>query len=173
MDATVRQLFTAPEGGAAMEPRETVTCREGGIVDDRYFDGSGTYAPFDTCEVTFVSWAAVETIREQTGIDLSDGRHRRNVVLAGAEPTDLLDTTFRVGGVTFRGTRRRPPCAHVEEVADEAGVEEALGDGRGGICADVVEGGELAVGDRLELVEADPRSVGAEIAERLGAEGDG
>lgn len=171
MDATVRQLFTAPEGAAAMEAHDRVTCREGGIVGDRYFDDSGTYAPFDTCEVTFVSWAAVETIREETGIDLSDGRHRRNVVLQGVEPTDLLETTFRVGAATFRGTRRRPPCAHVEAVAGEEGVREALGEGRGGICADVIEGGEVAVGDGVEVVEADPRTVGAEIADRLADDG--
>jgi len=39
-----------------------------------------------------------------------------------------------------------------------------------GICADVVDAGAVAVGDQLAVVENDPRSVGAEIAERLGGE---
>ena len=70
MDATVAQLFTAPEGAAEMESRERVDCEPGGIVGDRYFTGEGHYAPYDTCEVTFLASEAVETIREETGIDL-------------------------------------------------------------------------------------------------------
>ncbi len=173
MDATVEQLFTAPEGAAEMEPHERVECAEGGIVGDRYFTGDGHYTPYDVCEVTFLAWEAIVEIGEAHDIDLSDGRHRRNVVTRGVEPTDLLDTTFRVGDATFRGTRRRPPCAHVEQVADETGVSRALGDGRGGICADVVDGGAVAVGDEIEVVEDDPQSVGAEIAARLGGDDSG
>jgi MOSC domain-containing protein YiiM len=164
---SVEALWTSPEDGAPMESHERIDCVEGGIRGDRYLRGTGHYSPFDVCEVTFVAAEALETIRAETGIDLTDGRHRRNVVVRGAALRDLLETTFRVGEATFRGTRPRPPCAHVERVAGEEGVARALGGTRGGICADVVDPGAVRVGDELELVEADPRTVGRSIADRL------
>jgi MOSC domain-containing protein YiiM len=166
--ATVQQLWTAPEGGEPMESRDEVTAvADGGIRGDRYFTGRGHYSPYDVCQVTLVDSAALERIRGQFGIDLFDGRHRRNVVV-DTDVLDLLETRFRVGGAVFEGTRRRPPCAHVERVADEVGVAEALGDERGGICAAVVEGGEVAVGDELAVLEQldDPDSLAAAIRER-------
>lgn len=169
---TVEQLFTAPEGGEATVAHEQITCEPGGIVGDRYYEGTGHYAPYDTCQVTLVAWEDLVEIRETTGIDLTDGRHRRNVVVRDVTPTDLLETTFRLGDARLRGTRRRPPCAYVEELAEETGVARALGDGRGGICADVVEAGSVAVGDELRVVEADPRTVGEGIATRLRQEAD-
>ena len=169
---TVESIFLAPEDSAPMESRESVDAIEGGLRGDRYCTGRGYYSPYDVCQVTLISAAGIETIRAETGIDLTDGRHRRNLVVRGGDLRDLLDATFRVGGATLRGTRPRPPCAHVERVAGEDGVARALGDGRGGICADVLEGGEISVGDGITIVEHDPRSVGREIAERLGFGGD-
>ncbi|ELZ26423.1 hypothetical protein C474_19784 [Halogeometricum pallidum JCM 14848] len=166
----VEQLWTSPEDGAPMESRESVEAVEGGLRGDRYLLGTGYYSPYDVCEVTFVAREALAEILDETGIDLTDGRHRRNIVVRGVggeELHDLLKTTFRVGGATFRGTRPRPPCAHVEQVAGEEGVARALKQKRGGICANVVEAGTVSVGDELELKEADPRTVGRSIADRL------
>ncbi len=167
MDGEVVDLFTTPEGSAPMERQEAIECVEGGIKGDRYLTGDGYYSPYDVCQVTFITGEAIETIQADHGIDLTDGRHRRNVVTRGVGLHDLLKTTFRVGEATFRGTRPRPPCAHVEQVADEEGVTRALTEGRGGICADVLEGGTVTVGDGFELVKDDPRTVGRKIIDRL------
>ncbi|AUV81781.1 MOSC domain-containing protein [Salinigranum rubrum] len=163
----VEALFTAPADGEPMQSHEAVDVVDGGIDGDRYLLGTGHYAPFDVCEVTFVSGEALDEIRETLDIDLTDGRHRRNVVTRGVDVHDLLETTFRVGNAVFRGTRPRPPCAHVERVAGEAGVARALKEGRGGVCADVVEPGTVRVGDDITVVEASPRDVGRDIAARL------
>jgi MOSC domain-containing protein YiiM len=170
---TVDQLFVTPGSGEPMEPRQSVEAVEGGLVGDRYCRGTGYYSPYDVCEVTLLEAEAVETIAETVGIDLSDGRHRRNIVTRGWDLHELLDTTFRIGSAELRGTRPRPPCAHVEDVAGEEGVASALGEGRGGICARVVSPGTIAVDDEIEVVEADPRTVGKAIAERLEGVGDG
>lgn len=167
---TVDQLFIARESGEPMSQRESVDLVDGGIVGDRYLRGTGHYSPYDVCEVTLVEAEALETIHEESGIDLWDGRHRRNIVTRGHAVDDLLETTFRVGEAELRGTRPRPPCAHLEEVAGQQGVASALGAGRGGICARVVSPGTVAVDDAIEILEADPRTVGADIAERLGAD---
>ncbi len=163
----VEALFTAPGDGEPMQPHEAVDVIEGGIDGDRYLLGTGHYSPFDVCEVTLVAGEALDEIREEFDIDLTDGRHRRNVVTRGVDVHDLLETTFRVGEAVFRGVRPRPPCAHVERVAGEPGVARALKEGRGGVCADVVEPGTVRVGDDLTVVEASPRDVGGDIAARL------
>jgi MOSC domain-containing protein YiiM len=166
----VEAVFVAPEDSAPMERREAVDAVEGGLAGDRYLTGKGYYSPFDVCEVTFVEAEAIDEIRDEFGIDLSDGRHRRNVVTRGLDLYDLLETTFRVGDVEFRGTRPRPPCAHVEAVADEEGVMRALKERRGGICADVVTEGAIHLGDEIAVVEASPRDVGRSIVDRLRGE---
>ncbi|WP_226023476.1 MOSC domain-containing protein [Halomicrobium salinisoli] len=165
---TVQQIWTAPAAGEPMEARESVAAvRDGGLRGDRYFRGTGYYSPFDVCQVTLVDSGAIEYIREEFDIDLTDGRHRRNLVV-DADVVELLDTKFRVGEAVFEGTRRRPPCAHVEEVAGEEGVARALREERGGICADVVESGEVRVGDDLEVLERldDPDALADAIRER-------
>jgi MOSC domain-containing protein YiiM len=167
---TVHRVWTAPEGSAQMEARDSVRAiADAGLRGDRYCHDRGYYSPFDVCQATFVDSGAIEHVREAYDIDLSDGRHRRNIVV-DFDVVELLDTRFSVGGAVFEGTRRRPPCSHVEELAGEEGVARALGEERGGICADVVEGGEIAVGDELAVLEEldDPDSLAAAIRERRG-----
>ena len=164
---TVEGLFVTPESGEPMVEQRSVEAVDGGLVGDRYLRGTGYYSPYDVCEVTLLEAEAIETIHDECGIDLGDGRHRRNVVTRGHDLHELLETTFRIGSAELRGTRPRPPCAHVEEVANEEGVATALGNGRGGICARVVSPGPITVGDDIEIVERDPRTVGKAIADRL------
>jgi len=165
---TVQRIWTAPAAGEPMEARESVEAvRDGGLRGDRYCRGTGHYSPYDVCQVTLVDSGAIEYIREAFDIDLTDGRHRRNLVV-DADVVDLLDTKFQIGEAVFEGTRRRPPCAHVEEVAGEEGVARALREERGGICADVVESGEVRVGDGLEVLEEldNPDALAEAIRER-------
>mgnify|MGYP006276446037 FL=1 len=167
MEARLEALFVAPESGDPMERRERVRAVDGGLADDRYQTGDGHFQ-LDACEVTLVEREALQQIHEAYGLDLSAGQHRRNLVTSGADVEALLEATFRVGDAVLRGTRRRPPCAYLDTVADPPGIAAALKE-RGGICAAVVDPGELAVGDDIELVEPDPRTAGAAIADRLQA----
>jgi MOSC domain-containing protein YiiM len=169
MTATVDRLWVTDEGSAPMESVAAVRAVPGGLEGDRYCRGTGYYSGFDECAVTLIEAEAIERIRTDHDIDLSDGRHRRNVVTRGVDVHDLLDTRFEIGDATFEGTRPRPPCAHVEQVAGEDGVAKSLGGDRGGICARVVDGGEIAVGDGIELGEstaADPDGLAEAIRDR-------
>ena len=166
----VETIFTTPEGSAPMEDVEGIEAlARQGLAGDRYAEGTGYYSGLDECDVTFIEQEAIAEIREEHGIDLADGRHRRNVVTSGVSVHDLLNTEFRVGEVVFEGTRPRPPCAHVEQVAEEEGVARALKNQRGGICATVVEGGEISVGDEIEALGAisDPDELADAIRKRL------
>lgn len=168
----VESLVTAPAAGAEPLLDDRVEVVAGGVAGDRYCtsdeDGSGGHFALDACAVTLVAAEALDAVREATGIDVSDGRHRRNVVVRGFGEgmDDLLDATVAVGDARLRPTRRRPPCAHVEEVAGEEGLASALR-GRGGLCCTVVEPGSVAVGDEVRIVDPDPRTAGAAIADRL------
>ncbi len=163
----VEQLFVAEYDSAPMVSVDTVGAVEGGLEGDRYLEGTGYYSPFDVCQVTLIEAEAIEEIREEFDIDLSDGRHRRNIVTCGVDVHDLLGATFRVGDAVLRGTRPRPPCAHVEAVANEDGVARALTQKRGGVCADVLESGTIAIDDELVVLEPDARTMGRKIADRL------
>ena len=163
----VRSLVTAPAGGAPPELREAVDIRPDGVDGDRYRRGDGRFQ-LDGCAVTLVAAEALDAVRVETGIDVSDGRHRRNVVVEGFGPgmDDLLDATVAVGEARLRPSRRRPPCAHVESLAGADGLASALRN-RGGLCCDVIEPGRVAVGDSASVADPDPRTAGAAIADRL------
>ncbi|MFD1588829.1 MOSC domain-containing protein [Halorientalis brevis] len=170
MPGSVQGLWITDEGSAPMEAVERIEAIEArGLDGDRYARGTGYYSGFDECEVTLIEAEAIETIKEDAGIDLRDGRHRRNVVTRSVDVHELLDVRFRIGDALFEGTRPRPPCAHVEEVAAEEGVARSLTEGRGGICARVVESGVIAVGDEIEAIEragTDPDALAEAIRER-------
>ena len=168
---SVDALVTAPEEGAPPVRRDAVEIHPDGVAGDRYRRGDGRFQ-LDGCAVTLVAAEALAAVREETGIDVRDGRHRRNVVVDGfgAEMDALLDATVAVGDALLRPTRRRPPCAHVEDLAGEEGLASALRN-RGGLCCDVVEPGPVAVGDPVSVREPDPRTAGAAIADRLAERG--
>jgi len=166
---TVTGLFLAPESGVPPQSRSAVDVVEGGIAGDRYCRGAGRFQ-LDACAVTLVAAEAIAAVHAETGIDVSDGRHRRNVVIEGfgTGMDALLGTDLRVGEALLRPTRRRPPCAHVEALAGEDGLATALQD-RGGLCCDVLESGCIAVDDTAMIEQAAPREAGAAIADRLRA----
>ena len=164
---TAIDLFVAPESGDPPQAQSAVDVVEGGIVGDRYCRGAGHFQ-LDACAVTLVAAEAIAAVEAETGIDVSDGRHRRNVGVDGfgAGMNALLQTNLRVGEVLLRPTRRRPPCAHVEALAGENGLAAALRD-RGGLCCDVLEPGRIEVNDTAVIERAAPREAGAAIADRL------
>lgn len=170
MSATgrVEAIWMTAEAGEPMEQVDSVEAVVGGLAGDRYQRGTGFYTPFDVCEVTFIASEAIDAIREEAGIDLSEGEHRRNVVTDGVDLSAHIETRFRIGNALFEGTRPRPPCRHVEQVADIEGLMNALRN-RGGICADVIVPGEFGVDDEVTIVDDrsfDGEGLAAAIAER-------
>jgi MOSC domain-containing protein YiiM len=166
----VEAIFTAETAGETMEAHDSVQAVAGGLAGDRYCTGEGHYSPFDVCQVTLVQAEALETISEQTSLDVLDGQHRRNIVVRGGDVHDLLNHRFTFGGARLEGTRPRPPCRYLERVTGQDGLLRALADGKGGICARVAEPGTIAVGDELTDTEDlnNFESLVANIRERAG-----
>jgi MOSC domain-containing protein YiiM len=76
--------------------------------------------------------------------------HRRNVVTRGIELNGLVAMEFRVGAARCRGRRLCEPCTVVQRYAGRP-VLRALAH-RGGLRADILGEGEIAVGDPLTVV---------------------
>jgi MOSC domain-containing protein YiiM len=149
---TVRAIYLAPAAGAPAVgvPQATVVAGRG-LEGDRYFLGVGSFSrwPGEGRAITLIEEEAIEAIRRENGIGLGDGRSRRNVVTAGVVLADLIGKRFRIGGVLLRGARAAAPCHHLERLTSP-GTFDAM-KGRGGLRADVVEGGIIAVGDPITI----------------------
>jgi MOSC domain-containing protein YiiM len=148
-------IFVAPTAGAPMEARESVDAVTGvGLTGDRYGLGTGKYSDTDRGprDVTLIEREAIDAVRDEDGIDVTDADTRRNVVTEGVPLNHLVGRTFRVGVVTLRGLRLSEPCAYLEQLTGLNGVNRAFVH-RGGLRAEVVDGGELHVGDTVSAAD--------------------
>lgn len=128
---------------------ECTVVKGAGIEGDRYAAKAGTFSrkPGDGREVTLIELEALEALERDYGIALSPHETRRNILTQGVALNHLVGRTFKVGAVVLRGTRLCEPCGHLEKLT-RAGVREGLIH-RGGLRADVVEGGRIRVGDAI------------------------
>ncbi len=115
-----------------------------GLEHDRYFfpDGAGAGEAF-----TLIAAEALEDLTADTGIELSAAESRRQVLTRGIDLNGLVGREFHVGGVRCRGVELCEPCAHLQSVTGP-GVLRGLVH-RGGLRADVLTDGEVAVGDAV------------------------
>jgi len=119
-----------------------------GLRGDRYYasdTGSGK-------AVTLIEIEAICSLLDKHGIHLEPADSRRNLVTEGVPLNSLLGQEFRVGEIILRGIRLCDPCRHLEDMT-QPGVLSGLIH-RGGLRADVVRGGIIRVGDRIEPFSA-------------------
>jgi MOSC domain-containing protein YiiM len=120
-----------------------------GLQGDRYYrtTGGGTFSVADKPgqDITLIEQEALEGLEAEHGISLTPDEARRNVVTSGIGLNDLVGKRFFIGAVECRGDRLCDPCADLQRMT-RAGVLKGLVD-RGGLRADIVSGGEIAVGD--------------------------
>ena len=77
---------------------------------------------------------------------------RRNLVIRGINLLALKDRRFRVGATLLEGSGECAPCSLMEEALGPGGYNALRG--HGGITARVIEGGDIAVGDVVERIDA-------------------
>jgi MOSC domain-containing protein YiiM len=148
--AVVRAIYLAPAAGAPPAAvAEALAVPGRGLEGDRYFLGVGSFSrwPGEGRALTLIEEEAIDAIGREHGIDLAAGRSRRNIVTLGVVLSDLVGARFRVGAALLRGVREAAPCAYLER-RTSPGLMEAM-KGRGGLRADVLEGGVLRAGDRV------------------------
>ena len=151
--SVVFSLYLASAAGAAMKSvAEACVVAGRGLAGDRYHAGVGSLSRWPDAgrAVSLIEQEAIEDIFRETGIDLTAGQHRRNVVTRGVRLAELNGKKFRIGTAVLRGARLCAPCGYLERLVGP-GVFAAMR-GRGGLRADVVEEGIIRPGDRIELL---------------------
>ncbi|WP_058834279.1 MOSC domain-containing protein [Luteimonas abyssi] len=119
----------------------------GGLEGDRYAGGSGKRG------VTLIQAEHLAAIAALARVpDLAPARLRRNVVVAGIPLIALKGQRFRIGDVVLEGTDPCDPCSRMEATLGAGGYNAMRG--MGGLCARVVEGGVLRVGDAVVHLDA-------------------
>ncbi|MCX4825183.1 hypothetical protein OG883_36065 [Streptomyces sp. NBC_01142] len=150
----VVSLHLAPAAGAPtflVEQARAVTGR--GLEGDRNYWAEpgprprqrGTGRASGVCDITLIELESLEALAQDTGIELSPAQCRRNVVCRDIRLNPLVGTDFHVGGVTLRGLRLSEPCVRLEQLTRPGLVRGLLH--RGGLRAEIVQGGRICVGD--------------------------
>ena len=149
---TVELIALASEAEGPMRAVSAVEAVEGrGLLGDRYERGAGTFSnPRGRgYDLTLMEAEALEELAEK-GVELAPVEARRNLVVRGIALDDLIGRRFRIGEVECFGQRRCEPCSHLERLT-RPGVLRGLVH-RGGLRADVLSGGGIRTGDRIEAI---------------------
>ena len=142
----VAGLLVAPAAEAPLvrvQAAEAVAGR--GLEGDRYFSGEGTFSGKGRgYEVTLIEAEALDALATE-GVPIAWEEARRNVVTRGIGLNALVGRRFLIGEVECVGRRLAEPCSHLQRLAP-AGILAGLVH-RGGLRADIIEGGTIQVGD--------------------------
>jgi MOSC domain-containing protein YiiM len=146
--AEVISIHLADAKGAPIYEVERAEAVAGaGLRGDRHFAEGADPAR----HLTLIESEAVELLAAEHGIELAPGESRRQVMTRGVELNPLVGRRFRVGAVECRGIELCEPCAHLESLT-HAGIMRGLVH-RGGLNAEIIRGGEIAVGDQIAVIE--------------------
>ena len=128
-----------------MDPRETATLVAGKGLAGNANQGGRRQVTLITEE----SWASATA---ELGRPLSPATRRANLLLAGLDLENTRGRILRIGPARLRIWTECTPCYQMDEAWP--GLEDALRPpGRAGACAQVLEGGEIRVGDEVAWEE--------------------
>jgi MOSC domain-containing protein YiiM len=149
----VEAIRIAPGSGAPMETVWRVAGHAGGGLEgDRYHAGTGEWSgkPGGGRGLTLVAAESIaQANKEHPGLDLTPADTRRNVTTRGVDLDALIGREFRIGRLRCRGVRLAEPCAYLQDLVGRPILEALVH--RAGLRVDILEDGEIAVGDAVEL----------------------
>jgi MOSC domain-containing protein YiiM len=139
----VRWIGLRPARDVAMQSVDSAEARAGeGLHGDRYAGGSGKRG------ITLIQAEHLLVIAALAGLDtVEPSLLRRNLVVSGIPLVALKGRLFRIGEVLCEGTAPCDPCSRMELALGTGGYNAMRG--HGGLCARIVEGGTLRVGDAV------------------------
>lgn len=144
-------LVAAHAEGEARRVAEAQADAGRGLVGDRYHAGEGTFSNPHARghDLTLIEQDVIDDLGGVfPGYRAEDTR--RNIVTTGIALNGLVGWRFRVGDVECLGQRLCEPCAHLDRIAVEGALRPLVH--RGGLRADIVTSGRIAVGDEVEPI---------------------
>lgn len=121
-----------------------------------------TFSDVGAKVVSIIGLASIRALEEKLGVEVQPQRFRANFYFTGAEPWaefDWIGRELQIGRARLRVRKRTERCAAtnvnpetaVRDLIIPKALRQHFGHTDMGIYADVIEGGEVARGDRLEL----------------------
>ncbi|MGH8077352.1 MAG: MOSC domain-containing protein [Lysobacter sp.] len=143
----VEWLGVRPKRAAAMVAVDQVVAETGaGLVGDRYHGRNGKRG------VTLIQAEHLRVIAALSGHEtVTPSTLRRNVVVSGLPLVALKGRRFRIGAALLEGTGPCDPCSRMEAALGPGGFNAMRG--HGGLCARILEGGTLRVGDAVVALQ--------------------
>src|SRR5207302_2193000 len=145
----IEAIHLAQAEGEPMRPVGRIRVIAGvGLEGDRYATGRGHFSgsPGTGRALTLIEAEVLESL----GIALQPGEARRNLTTRGVALNALVGRRFRIGSVLCEGTRLCEPCSYLEDQLGKPLLHPLLH--RGGLRANVLEDGEIRVGDQVRPV---------------------
>ena len=148
MDGLVEAIFVTSEHGELPVPVERVQAHAGrGLEGNRYYWADGDAPPGRA--VTLVAAEAMDAVASEGEVSIEPAATRRNVLTRGIDVNELVGKRFRIGDVECEGVELCEPCAHLESMTQPGAIKALVH--RAGLNADILNGGEIRVGDRVAL----------------------
>jgi hypothetical protein len=146
---SVEQIWVADGIGKPGRTLNTARAIPGvGLEADRYVTGRGTFpSGRPGAALTLIEAEVCESFQPP----LTPDEHRRNVVTRGIGPNGMVGRGFTIGGIRCRGIRLCEPCATMQRYSGRPILRALVH--RGGLRADILEPGEIHLGDQIALVD--------------------
>ena len=143
----VEAIFVAGDAGAPAQSLQSARALAGqGIEGDRHVAGTGTFpSGLPGSALTLIEAEVCESFDPP----LRAYEHRRNLVTRGVELNGLVGREFMIGDVRCRGMRLCEPCRVMDGYASRPLLRALVH--RGGLRADILEDGEIHVGDPISV----------------------
>lgn len=101
-------------------------------------------------QVSVLSREAWEETCKTHGKDLPWTTRRANILIEGLELKESKGARLRIGNAVLEVHCETDPCSRMDDASP--GLRKALEpDWRGGVCCRVISGGEISVGDSVEI----------------------
>jgi MOSC domain-containing protein YiiM len=125
-----------------------------GLAGDRYAATAGTFSSESPTargyDLTLIEAEVLDELVLPDGSRLNYADARRNIVTRGVDLNRLVGRRFLIGEVECLGQRLCEPCAHLERLTLPGTLKALIH--RGGLRADIVSGGDVAVGMTIETL---------------------
>lgn len=127
------------------------------FIADYGLEGDWRARPGYSRQMTLVEAETLEHVAAKLGLAaVPPGASRRQIVVRDVNLNATMGKRLRIGPVLVSVERPCDPCQRMETTIGR-GARDAM-DGRGGVCARVLEGGAIRPGDSVTLVDFEERS---------------